>query len=105
MSQRYHSLPYRFISLRRRFHIYLRFLFFFFNDPAPTEIYPLSLPDPLPICRQRATEIGQRLEYRRETLNYGEFTLQAEGRHLSGDNFGNGLGMGGLSIGGLSIGG
>ncbi|WP_225971066.1 MULTISPECIES: SdrD B-like domain-containing protein [Delftia] len=55
--------------------------------------------------RQRATEIGQRLEYRRETLNYGEFTLQAEGRHLSGDNFGNGLGMGGLSIGGLSIGG
>ena len=28
--------------------------------------------------RQRATEIGQRLEYRRETLNY----VQAEGRHL-----------------------
>src|SRR5256886_10777040 len=26
------------------------FFFFFFNDPAPTEIYPLSLPDPLPIC-------------------------------------------------------
>src|SRR3989449_6769852 len=24
--------------------------FFFFNDPAPTEIYPLSLPDALPIC-------------------------------------------------------
>src|SRR2546429_9990119 len=24
-------------------------LFFFFNDPPPTEIYPLSLPDPLPI--------------------------------------------------------
>src|SRR3712207_2482844 len=23
--------------------------FFFFNDPAPTEIYPLSLPDALPI--------------------------------------------------------
>src|SRR3989475_9479536 len=23
--------------------------FFFFNDPAPTEIYPLPLPDPLPI--------------------------------------------------------
>ncbi|WP_336695093.1 hypothetical protein [Delftia acidovorans] len=26
----------------------------------------------------RTTEIGQRLEYRRETLNY----VQAEGRHL-----------------------
>src|SRR3954449_4294010 len=23
---------------------------FFFNDPATTEIYPLSLPDALPIC-------------------------------------------------------
>lgn len=46
--------------------------------------------------RQRATEIGQRLEYRHETLNYGEFTLQAEGRHLSGDDFGNGLGIGAL---------
>src|SRR5437763_16879813 len=26
------------------------FLFFFFNDPAPTEIYTLSLHDALPIC-------------------------------------------------------
>src|SRR3990167_6853087 len=25
--------------------------FFFFNDTAPTEIYPLSLHDALPICR------------------------------------------------------
>src|SRR3989441_11835459 len=25
------------------------FFFFFFNDPAPTEIYPLPLHDPLPI--------------------------------------------------------
>src|SRR5205814_10347245 len=32
------------------------FLFFFFNNPAPTEIYTLSLHDALPICntcRQR----------------------------------------------------
>src|SRR5256884_9168550 len=28
--------------------------FFFFNDPAPTEIYPLPLHDALPICRRRA---------------------------------------------------
>src|SRR3954465_2671926 len=27
------------------------FLFFFFNDPAPAEIYPLSLPAALPIGR------------------------------------------------------
>src|SRR2546430_16865217 len=29
------------------------FRFFFFNDTATTEIYPLSLPDPLPICPPR----------------------------------------------------
>src|SRR2546430_7169724 len=29
-----------------------RFFFFFFNDPAPTEIYPLSLHDALPISRK-----------------------------------------------------
>src|SRR2546430_16709161 len=28
---------------------FLSFFFFFFNDPAPTEIYPLSLHDALPI--------------------------------------------------------
>src|SRR3712207_7924282 len=28
--------------------------FFFFNDPATTEIYPLSLHDALPICRPPA---------------------------------------------------
>src|SRR5258707_9350632 len=28
----------------------MRLLFFFFNDPATTEIYPLSLHDALPIC-------------------------------------------------------
>src|SRR5258708_34113217 len=26
------------------------FFFFFFKDTAPPEIYPLPLPDPLPIC-------------------------------------------------------
>src|SRR5256714_4063261 len=30
------------------------FLFFFFNDPAPPEISPLSLPDALPISFQLA---------------------------------------------------
>src|SRR3989440_12265551 len=31
------------------------FFFFFLNDPAPTEIYPLSLHDALPICRASAS--------------------------------------------------
>jgi hypothetical protein len=46
--------------------------------------------------RQRAAEFGQRLEYRRETLNYGEFVLQADGRHLSGDNLASGGAIGSL---------
>src|SRR5256885_16445085 len=31
--------------------------FFFFNDPAPTEIYPLSLPDALPILQTATNSI------------------------------------------------
>jgi hypothetical protein len=46
--------------------------------------------------RQRASEAGQRFEYRRETLNYGEFVLQADARHLSGDSFLSGGGIGSL---------
>src|SRR2546430_1608241 len=35
--------------------------FFFFNDPATTEIYPLSLPDALPISQRPALErVGRR---------------------------------------------
>src|SRR6266487_5941713 len=39
---------------------YLCFFFFFFNDPAPTEIYTLSLHDALPIsaCRPGAAEFS-----------------------------------------------
>ncbi|WP_143129337.1 carboxypeptidase-like regulatory domain-containing protein [Variovorax sp. PDC80] len=35
--------------------------------------------------RRRAVEFGQRIEYRRETLNHGEFLLQADGRRWNGD--------------------
>src|SRR5205807_10222649 len=34
---------------------FLFFLFFFFNDPAPTEIYTLSLHDALPISMAKAS--------------------------------------------------
>src|SRR5438876_8704424 len=33
--------------------------FFFFNDPATTEIYTLSLHDALPICRRADQQIGR----------------------------------------------
>lgn len=36
------------------------------------------------------------LEYRRETLNYGEFILQADGRNLSGDKEASAFGIGSL---------
>src|SRR5438270_9844793 len=39
----------------------LHFLFcfiFFFNDPATTEIYTLSLHDALPICHSREVRLG-----------------------------------------------
>src|SRR5262249_58429080 len=32
--------------------------FFFYNDPAPTEIYTLSLHDALPICEDWCTSCG-----------------------------------------------
>src|SRR5438552_8081288 len=35
----------------RYLHIYIYTFFFFFSDPATTEIYTLSLHDALPICR------------------------------------------------------
>src|SRR6478752_2876914 len=46
-------------------------LFFFFNDPAPTEIYTLSLHDALPICRLhhgkgRHVDDGRRRRIRRQ---------------------------------------
>src|SRR5438552_17089255 len=41
-------------------HRYFLFIFFFFNDTAPTEIYTLSLHDALPIFEARVEEL---LEY------------------------------------------
>ncbi|RYF79182.1 MAG: hypothetical protein EOO29_17990 [Comamonadaceae bacterium] len=46
--------------------------------------------------RRRAAEFGMRAEYRRNTLNYGEFVLQADGRHLSGDTDAAAFGIGSL---------
>src|SRR5256885_12857298 len=39
---------------------------FFFNDPATTEIYPLSLPDALPISRDGGYTVGVLVQ-----CNYG----------------------------------
>ena len=43
--------------------------------------------------KRQATEFGQRIEYRQQTLNYGEWVLQADGRAQHGDqDAGNGIG-------------
>src|SRR3989441_10345461 len=42
----------RSVTLSLNSHIL--FFFFFLNDTAPTEIYPLPLPDALPICQDGA---------------------------------------------------
>lgn len=34
--------------------------------------------------RQRGTELGQRIQYRQQTLNYGEWLLQADVRSMQG---------------------
>src|SRR5689334_24796561 len=39
-----------------------RYCFFFFNDPATTEIYTLSLHDALPICKEYRFRRRQQLE-------------------------------------------
>src|SRR6202043_2035062 len=38
------------MPIRVRFVPFTKIVFLFFNDTAPTEIYPLSLHDALPIC-------------------------------------------------------
>src|SRR2546429_6841396 len=45
----YCSAPFRLALVSGTTTVHLLFLFFFLNDPAPTEIYPLSLHDALPI--------------------------------------------------------
>src|SRR2546430_3957028 len=45
-----HCIRFSFLLLLATLRPITIFFFFFFNDPAPTEIYPLPLPDALPIC-------------------------------------------------------
>src|SRR5256886_11175261 len=59
------------------------FFFFFFNDTAPTEIYPLSLPDALPIYRiELAIEVPepaqQRLTLRPAPARLGDLLARSE---------------------------
>src|SRR5256885_11757866 len=58
------------------------FIFFFFNDPATTEIYPLSLPDPLPISQVLCLIVGlQETETPREDPPDRPDTSAAARRH------------------------
>src|SRR5256886_17052943 len=54
----------------------LLYLFFFLNDPAPTEIYPFPLPAALPIWARRyrrheGPDEARELLFRRERLHPG----------------------------------
>src|SRR3989449_2062364 len=59
-------------------HALIFSLFFFFNDTATTEIYPLSLHDALPICRG----VGPRDHARPAGLLEGVLLLLGAGRPL-----------------------
>src|SRR3989442_2055660 len=59
-----------------------RFIFFFFNDPATTEIYPLSLHDALPIYQPRHLRLHLRLLPRRRAFVCVNYRLLGE--HVSG---------------------
>src|SRR2546429_9937144 len=65
----------------------LLIIFFFLNDPATTKIYPLPLPDPLPISPRRTPEVGAkrerapvdaRLHFALEERLLAEFLVPAE---------------------------
>src|SRR3990167_7101440 len=49
----------------------------FFNDPAPTELYPLSLHDALPICSPAACAIRWASTGPRQPANCGSPTMGA----------------------------
>src|ERR1039457_5804135 len=60
---------------------------FFFNDPAPSEIYTLSLPDALPICHAATTgsPVGwprRRGRARRSSLRLDRKSTRLNSSHL-----------------------
>src|SRR2546430_16920565 len=57
--------------------------FFFFNEPAPPEIYPLPLPDPLPIFRGDLVDAARR----RATAGEDDAALSDVGAKLGGSLF------------------
>src|ERR1017187_4557161 len=63
----------------------LRFLFFFFNDRAPTEIYPLSLHAALPICaaRTRDSDVSDPASSSQKTECVGSPSLSRSEEHTS----------------------
>src|SRR4030042_1895555 len=57
---------------------------FFFNKTAPTEIYPLSLHDALPIWRRHAGRIGERhVALVAERLGWLDLPLSRSEEHTS----------------------
>src|SRR5437867_11430460 len=58
-------------------------LFFFFTDPATTEIYTLSLHDALPISRCAGSDLDRAFRIQQSDLHL------PHGRYRSGSRFGN----------------
>src|SRR5260370_17524038 len=58
-------------------------LFFFFNDRAPPEIYPLPLHDSLPISLVEAVEAPQRARHEHAVLLQGNQRTQRRRRERS----------------------
>src|SRR3989338_6690802 len=57
--------------------------FFFFNDPAPTEIYPLSLHDALPIFLNNGVNVNQGDSYGNCPLMYAIQSKYRSEEHTS----------------------
>src|SRR5258705_10523204 len=69
------------------------YVFFFFNDTATTEIYPLSLHDALPILRERerARGLAARLVAATRALGVGSSALVTDMNQPLGRAVGNAL--------------
>src|SRR3712207_9345125 len=66
--------------------MYMKFLYFFFNDTATTEIYTLSLHDALPILKRvRELDRGALLRLRIFLVRVGEVNHDPLGARALGD--------------------
>src|SRR5438270_13354529 len=66
-------------------------ILFFFNDPATTEIYTLSLHDALPIYSQPVEEVCVRKSSKRDTVRHKSYAAQGDAVHQRRHSCGHSL--------------